>query len=332
LFQERLAMPTYKPYSVARGLALALVLAALPGRGETPRSVVKIREHRLEIAQGEAIRIDRPYFDAAGRLGWSGSPASRPGEELCAGGIAPSKRLTHLYSPRVDEIACAAAAGSKIQAMLMGLDAAGKTVWRRALGFRSGEFTFDEIVVGAAREGIVLNNLTVLAPGTGKVLFSPPTHPVGQEVRPVPDHEVAEATIYLPDRRVFATFDAEVTLLERSGGVYLLDPETGKRDLVLPVSTTLLGGHWRVEVMALDASRRYLLLGHRFAFRGPGGVSFVVFDLAKHRVAYEERFIENHYGSGLAFAVDGRGNVGFTFHDQTAGHRLLVHYRVAGRR
>lgn len=319
-------MPTFKSFRFTEGLAMALILTALPCGSEPVRTVLKVREQSLAVEKGGGFRIDRPYFDPAGQLAWSGSPVSRPGGDLCDGGAAPSKRVTHLLVPRVDEVGCA----SPPKAVLLGLDTAGKTVWRRDLGFRSGSFTFDEIVVGATREGIVLNNLTVLAPGTGKVLFPPPTHPVGQEARPVPDHDLAEATIYLPARRAFATFEAEVTLFERSGGVYLLDPGTGKRDLLLPVSTTLLGGHWRVEAMALDSSGRYLLLGHRFAFRGPGGVSCTVFDLTERRAVYEERFIEDHYGGGLAFAADGRGNVGFAFQDLTAGRQVLVHYRVAG--
>lgn len=287
--------------------ALLLILVALPGLGEPPRAVIKVREQRAAVE------------------------ASRPSPEACPGGGAPSKHVVHLRAPRVEEVVCASSAGAKPGAALLGFDSAGKIAWRRPLGLRSGEFTFEEIVVGAAREGIVLNNLTVLAPATGKVLFPPPTHPVGGEARAVPDHDLAQSTIYLPDRRAFVTFDAEVTLLERSGGVFLLDPATGKRDLLLPVSTTLLGGHWRVEAMALDAGRRHLLLGHRFAFRGPGGVSLVVFDLAERRVVYEERFIEDHYGGELAFAVDG-GKVGFSFVDLTEGKRVLVDYRIAGRR
>lgn len=277
-------------------LALTFFLASMPGA-----NVVRVREQSVALDKGTA----------------SGSVA-----EVCPEG-PPSKRVTHLSAPRVDEVACGGTG------FLLGFDGSGKIIWRRPLGFRSGGFTFDEIVAGATREGVVLNNLTVLAPGTGKVLFAPPTHPVDKEARPVPDFDLAESTMFLPDRRAFVTFEAEVSLLERSGGVYLLDPRTGKRDLLLPVSTSLLGGYWRVEAMALDASRRHLLLGHRFSFRGPGGVSFVVFDLAGRRKVYEERFIEDHYGGELAFAVDGRGNVGFSFADLTEGSRRLIQYRIA---
>jgi hypothetical protein len=276
-------------------LALSLLFASTSGT-----DVVRVRE--------QSFALDKS----------AGSPS---GAGVCPEG-PPSKRVTYLDSPRVDEVACG---GTRF---LLGLDGSGKILWRRPLGFHSGKYTFDEIVVGAAREGVVLNNLTVLAPGTGKVLFAPPTHPVDKEARPVPDFDLAESTIFLPDRRAFVTFEADVSLFERSGGVYLLDPRTGKRDLLLPVSTSLLGGYWRVEAMALDASRRHLLLGHRFSFRGPGGVSFVVYELAERRTVYEERFIEDHYGGELAFAVDGRGNVGFSFADLTAGKRRLVQYRI----
>lgn len=276
-------------------LALAFLLASMP---ET--TVVRVRE--------QSLALDKEAGAASVAEVCPESP--------------PSKRVTHLSAPRVDEVAC----GGK--GFLLGLDGSGRITWRRPLGFRSGSYTFDEIVVGAARDGVVLNNLTVLAPGNGKVLFAPPTHPVDKEARPVPDFDLAESTIFLPDRRAFVTFEADVSLLERSGGVYLLDPRTGKRDELLPVSTSLLGGYWRVEAMALDAGRRHLLLGHRFSFRGPGGVSFVVFDLAERRTVYEERFIEDHYGGELAFAVDGRGTIGFSFADLTEGRRRLVQYRI----
>lgn len=310
-------------------LLLALALIALPGSGDAPGVAVKVRERRVPEEKGVAIRINRPFFDANGRLAFNASPVPGPGQSFCAEGTTFSRRVTHLLSPRVDEVECTAAGGRR--AMLLGIDGAGRTVWRRPLGFRSGEFNFDEIVAGASREGIVLNNLTVLSPATGEVLFHPPTHPVGAEKRPVPDHDLAEATAYLPDRRAFATFQAEVSLFERSGGVDLLDPGTGRREPLLPVVTTLLGGYWRVEAMALDSSRRYLLLGNRFSFRGPGGVSLVVFDLAARRKVYEERFIEDHYGGELAFCVDAGGNVGFSFLDETEARRVLVHYRIAGR-
>lgn len=319
-------MRTFKPSSFAVTiLLLASLGAGLAFAGGGPQ-VTKVREQKLPIPKGTGPFIDRPYFDAAGHLRWNGGPAPLSGGDLCEPGGVARQRITLLLAPRVDEIRCAR--GAATETLLLGLDAAGGIVWRRPLGFRSGTYTFEEIVIGAAREGITLNNLTVLSPATGEILSHPPTHPVGAERRPVPDYELSQTALWLADRRAFVVFEADVTLVRRSGGLSLLDPKTGNRDLLLPVATTLLGGHWKVEAMAVDRSGRYLLLGQRLAVRGPGGTSFAVFDLAERRVVYEERFAEDHYTQDPSLVVTDRGDVGFSFVDGTAGQRLLAHYRL----
>jgi hypothetical protein len=305
-------------------LPLAAALLATPCCAGTspPPAVAKLGEQRLAwSAAGPGPRVDRPYFDGRGRLLLDdavGGPAA------CPAGSTEVRRITRLLAPRVDEVGCSTG-GS----WLIGIDAEGKAAWRRALGFRSGVHTLDEVVLGAGPDGIVLSNLTVVAPRTGETLVPAPVGPVGPERRPVPDYDLAQSALYLPHRRAFVLFEADVTLVRRKGGLYLLHPAQGKKDLLLGVSTTPLGGYWRVEEMGLSADRRHLLLAQKLAVRGPGGVAFAVIDLATGRRVFEERFGEGHFCRDPQLVVGSGGQVGFAFLDETEGKRILVHYRVS---
>lgn len=185
--------------------------------------------------------------------------------------------------------------------------------------------------MGSGPQGIVLNNLTVLSPRTGETVSPPPAHPVGTERRPVPDHDLAQAAIYLPGlpaRRAFLLFEADVTLVRREGGLFLLDPATGRKELLREVSTTLLGGYWRVEDMVPSEDGRLLFLAQKLAVRGPGGVSFAVFDLRERRLVFEERFGEDHFCRDPKVVLGPQGSVGFSYLDETTARRHLIHYRV----
>lgn len=297
------------------------VFAVSPGCGHPapPEPVVRVEAREIPATSGAAA-VDKASFDARGRLRWDGSPVSRPA--LCPPGAPETRRTTHRLDPRVDEVRCGR------DALLAGIDAAGRVAWKRPLGFKSGELHFDERVVGSAPQGIVLNNLTVLSPRTGETISPPPTHPVGAERRPVPDHDLAQAVVYLPGRRAFLLFEADVTLTRREGGLYLLDPAAGRKDLLREVSTTLLGGHWRVEDMVPSEDGRLLFLAQKLAVRGPGGVSFAVFDLRERRLVFEERFGEDHFCRDPRIVPGPDGNVGFSYLDETAARRHLVHYRL----
>lgn len=310
-------------------LATALFL---PRQGPSPGAVVKLEERQVTlVATGTRARVDRPYFDSAGHLQWDGSPmASRPGD--CPAGTVESQRSVRLLEPRVDEVLCApqaAAGGQPTSSILVGLGSKGEVRWQRALGFQSGKFSLDEQIIGATPAGLVLSNLTVVSPRTGTTLLPPPAHPVGPERRPVPDYALTQSAIYLPGERTFVLFDADVTMIRRTGGLYWLNPRQGKRDLLLAVSTTLLGGYWRVEDMALGEDGRSLFLAQKLAARGPGGILFTLFDLKGRKTIFQERFGEGHFCRDPKLVVGAQGNVGLSYLDETTGEAVLVHYRVS---
>jgi len=247
--------------------------ALLPMCNPARAAPLLVEVSEVQVAPAAVNHTPHPFFDVSGQLSWESGPAA-------AGGCTPTstlyKRVTHTVAPRVDEVRCtrSVAGGPRVNAgWLVGLDAQGQVAWRRPLGFRSGAHLLDESVLGGSPEGVVLSNLTVVSPRSGKTVLAARTRAVGEERRPVPERELHGSALYLPQREAFAHFDADVSLVRRSGGLKLLDVKTGREQLLHPVKTTLLGGSWRVEELALSEDQRFLLLAQRLDVRGKGGVA-----------------------------------------------------------
>ncbi len=306
---------------------LALVSFACGEASLPPYEIASPQKMDVPAANPAQPGIDRPSFDPKGTLRWEARPAAVSG--ACPAGTPMSGQKTWLLAPRVDEVRCGAA-GGPAQSSLFGIDPAGIVVWRRALGFRSGEYTVDQLVLGAAAEGIVLSDLTVLAPATGAIVLPPKTHPVGAEKRPIPDVALTGAALYLPREQAFLHFAADVTLLHSEGGLFRIDGRTAKRELLLPVATTLLRGYWRVESMALSADGKNVFLGEKLAIRGEGGVAFSVLDLAARKVVFRRTFDEDQFCSDPAIVLGPHGRIGFFYKNDTAGKRLLIEIRPRG--
>ncbi|MEO6195811.1 MAG: hypothetical protein ABIS20_22555 [Thermoanaerobaculia bacterium] len=319
--------------SLVRSLSLLTVFTSHPGGGQPGSVAAKLSEETADLAApvvgGAQLRVDQPYFDPVGRLRWAGAVTPPAPSRDCGGGVE-YERLTRMLAPRVDEVRCrqeVPGGSPRLDKFLVGVDAAGKTVWSRRLGFKSGEYTFDESVIGASIEGLVLSDLGVLSPRTGQVLFPPPAHPVPGAPRSAPDYDFASRALFVAADRTFLVFDAEVTLTRRTGGLYRLETATGRRELLLPVAATLLGGSWRIEDIAASPDPQRILLAQRKEARGPGGVSFAVFDLASRRVIFEETFHADHFCKDPRVLVGSEGKIGFAFRDETAGQAVLVSYR-----
>lgn len=314
----------------ARWLALSALLGAIallldpgggrPGWAQARAQVKKLGEERI-ADPGPGPRVGRVSFDAAGRLRLDGAPLP-PEPEGCS-------RAVRMLAPRVDERSCPRGAGGPgVDISLLGVGSDGKTVWQRPLPFPSGARRLDRWLLGAAPGGLVLSDLEVWSPATGRTLVPARTHPVGPEARPVPDRQFLGRALYDARRRVFYVFEAEVTLVRREGGLYQVDPAAAGKELLLPVSTTLLGGHDRVEEMALSADGRFLLLAQKLAVRGPGSVSLAVFDLERREVVFLERQGEGRSCGTPQVVAGGGGEVGFAYQDLGSRQYLLSRYRL----
>jgi len=291
-------------------------------------SVIKISEEHFEITEGNSeIYKYPPYFDHEGNIQWLNSVPLLKEFTVCSEGLAEVARVTLILNPRVDLVHCKKDKNSKTsKSYLAGINEIGKLIWQRSLGYISGVFTIYERVIGATSEAIVLSDLAVIEPRTGNIIFQVPTHSIGQERRSVPDHDLTGSAVYLAERHGFLWFFADVTLVERNGGIYFIDAETGRKELFSPVSTSLLGGYWRVEEMERVHDSRYVLLAQQFAIRGPGAVSLAILDLEQHKIVYEDRFGKNCSNPQVVSGSD--GNFGFSYIDHAEGKRVLVHYRI----
>jgi hypothetical protein len=294
-----------------------------PHAGAAVVSKLGERESAAE-ASPSGPGVDRPYFDARGVLAWDGSLAVGPaGGQACDEGTHETQRTPWLRTPRIDVVRCST--GPPLVVAYGGA----KVLWRRPLGFRSGAYTIDQRVIGAGPDGVVLSDLTVLAPRTGEVVLPPRTHPVGSEARPVPDETLEAPALYLQDRHAFLHFSADVTLVRRQGGLYRIDARTGAATLLQPVAATAIGTAWRIEEMSRSTDGRYALLASRHDRRGGGGVAFAVLDLDTGKEIYRERFRDDHFCVDPRLAVGAGGKVGLAFRDQTAGQVVLVTFQLA---
>ena len=149
--------------------------------------------------------------------------------------------------------------------------------------FRSNEVEIEQWLIGATPRALVLSSLEVWSPASGETLEPAPVHQAAG--RPVPDHHFSTSALYLPATREWLAFEAEVTLVRRTGGIHRVDRAAGRR-LWSPVSATLLGTYDRVEAMAPGADGRFALLALRQETRGPSSVAVAVLVLGFVRVQW----------------------------------------------
>lgn len=310
------------PRAVALTLAVLFGSGAVAGCAQTPARCPRPAERTVPVAGGAAAGGVFPVFDRQGQLGLA--PPAPATAVSCGAAGAPVRRTTWVREPRVEEIQCSGEAGG--ERFLVGFGPAGEERWRRRLSFASGAHRIAEWVTGAGAGALVLSDLAVLSPASGEVLFPAPAHPIRGEERAVPTYALQGRALYLSEG-AFLIFDAEVTLAKHRGGLYRLDPRSGRRDLLLPVTAPLLGGAWQVEDMALDPDRRHLYLAQRLARRGPGAVSFTVFDLAERRVLCLDVAAEGRWVREPKLVLGDDGSVGLSFLDEGARTAELRVYR-----
>ena len=321
---------------------LVLALLAPPVAARDP----EVRElGRVEIGfadppgQLTPPRVNRPYFDAQNRLRWDDAPIHGQATGSCdtvpsqtnANGFPIFPRMTRMLAPRVDERRCPVTRPDgrvTTEITLIGLDAAGRVTWQRTLGFQSGAHLIDQQLVGATRDGLVLSSLEVWSPETGETLLPAPARPVGPEARPVPRFQVMGSALYLPARREFLVFEADVTLTRRQGGLYRVRPDAETRELTLPVTATISGAHDRVESMATLEDGRHAVLAQRRAFRGPSSVSVAVLNPVARRLVFRADHGKACVCADPVVVVGRDGHVGFSYRDDSARRHVLVHYRI----
>jgi hypothetical protein len=249
-----------------------------------------------------------------------------PDESACPSGVA--WRRTALHAPRVDEYACRPGARPRAERLLVGVSGLGAVAWRRPLVYPSGASPIDLALAGATPGALVLSDLEVVSPTTGETIVPPRTRAIEGEGRAVPVESVQGPAAYLPSSGAVLYFEADVTLVRRDGGLFRVDPRSGVRTLLLPVTADLLGRYDRVESIAPTDDGRFAVLGRRRSTRGPSSVSVAVLDLASGRLVFEETHGDGHACFDAQVVVGTGGLFTFTYRDDTLARRVVVEYRL----
>lgn len=294
-------------------------------------NIIKVQEDRFPLVEGWQSEINRLFFDKNGKLQWN-KASIKTSSTPCLLIKKEYQRQTLLLNPRVDQVRCASIDGKTGDTgFLVGLDSAGKVIWQKELIFPSGEFKIKEYVNGTSPRGIVLDNLTVLSPLSGETLVPPKLKSEKQKppIRPIPLHSMSGASAYIPERKGFISFTADVTLIKKTGGLYFIDESTGNKDHWFPVVTTHRAA-WNVREMTAIPGGHYVLLAQQLGLRGSNRVSIAVFDLDARKIVYEDRFGDNECCDSPQVLAGENGNFGFAFIYRTAieSKRVVIHYRL----
>ncbi|WP_126455815.1 hypothetical protein [Sulfuriflexus mobilis] len=299
-------------------------------------AVKQIPYHNPDPAAGPLVNL--PYFDVQNGLRWNNDlvhtettgDCDRVPRPVNVNGYPIYPRRTHLAKPRVDERHCLKEIDGRVtsKSVLIGVDSTDGVRWQRPMVFPSGKREFQEYVIGATPDGLVLNILEVLSPETGKTIFPAPVKEIASENRSVPKYRFTGAGQFRPSTKRFYVYDAEVTLFSSTGGLYEIDPVSDDKKLIQSAKSTLWRGHIIIEKMALNEELGVLLLAKRLEQRGPGWVAFSVFDLATQREVFEERFGDNCYCTDPYVVLGKNGDVGFSYRNQNDNNYGLVHYRI----
>lgn len=317
-------------------LTIAAVLITTQGAcAQESLRVTKISEKQVPVPATIQPRVNYGYFDAENNLEWNDDPVLQTSQRIQADGLhredneqATCQRTTFMLNPRVDQDLCTTRLNSgsaQLDTSLIGLDETSRITWKRSLGFESGSTTTRRALIAANPRGLVLSDLEVWSPDTGETIFPAPTYQVTEDKQHGKYSRLGSA-LYDQDTSVFFLFDAEVSLLRREGGLYRLDPRTDEKTLLHQVATTPLGGYVEIEEMALTEETDYLLLARRLSIRGPGWVSFSVFDLKRRRMVFDERHGEGHMCVQPRMRLGKEGNMAFWYRDETLQKHVLVHY------
>jgi hypothetical protein len=268
-------------------------------------------------------RVSIPYFDQKNKLHWNDEVVTQAGD--CSVDWFPGitlmsphcRRTTIMLNPRVDECQCfgkieASGVGGGAVAYV-GIDESSSESWRRqsSLSRQRPELYLS----GATPDGLVFHNFEVWSPLSGKTIKPG----WGSFSRPY-------RTTYLPARKAYLNFKADVSLWSAKGGLYLHAGDR-KGELVLPVDKGLLG-YFLITSMVPVPGTSLILLGEEYITRGPGSVRFELFDLDERRVLFSEEFSKGHTVSDVRVMAGTDGHVAFSFLDENDGQYHVVHYRI----
>ncbi|MBI3778297.1 MAG: hypothetical protein HY274_05215 [Gammaproteobacteria bacterium] len=280
-------------------------------------TVERLETRRFALSADSSMRINLPYFDAHGVMQFDDDVILRPPNDACSKVVNVRALLAR---PRVDHWQCADG-----KSYLAGMGAGSKH-WARVLELPSGTHHIRLYPIGASADALVMSDLEVWSPLSGKTQRPAPARQLTKE-RSAPKYSFSSSAAYRAAQDDFIVYDAGSKQLDGKGGLYRLTPVIGDYE-------RLAGTHQdrfapvEVAEIQLDATGRYLLLGELSLFRGPNWTRFAVFDLAQRKRVFEERHGEHSIIHEPRIVVGPDGHVAFSYRDGGQREMVVVHYRL----
>jgi hypothetical protein len=175
--------------------------------------------------------------------------------------------------------------------------------------------TLPTTLIGASRDGLVLSNLEVWSPSTGKTIL--PSSPVSR---------FSSAGLYRPHHRDLILFDTEAALSGSQSGLWRFAPASRHTELLQQAERRWGFGKVLVEDIAQDSRETYLYLAKRLEIRGPGWVAFEVYDPKRRTTLFRQKHGRGKLCSNVRVIAGSNGHVAFSFHDGDSF--VLIHYRI----
>ncbi|MCK5720601.1 MAG: hypothetical protein KAH84_11745 [Thiomargarita sp.] len=193
-------------------------------------------------------------------------------------------------------------------------------VWQRNLK------RYDEDIIGASSQTIVLGTLEVIDPKTGTTL-----EPVigGSTKRKWPKYSfrsLNNPTVFRKKTRYFVLFKAKYSLFSTQGGLYLFNPKQEVKKLIRKGKRRFIR-HLNVRNMALSEDERFVFLAQLWETRGPYHIEFAIFDLEKKQTVFKERLENNCRGYFPIIMVGRNGHVTISYGCKRK--HVIVHYVIS---
>jgi len=269
------------------------------------------------------LNVNRPWFDASGKLQWDGDAADSNRCQASLQALTPfytdvkCRVKTHFSHPRLDECRCE-----------YRRDDNQTGVWQSFIGGENNE-TWERhrcdknkkscaYLSDITTSGIIFADHEVWSIENGQTLF-----PAQNALR-----QQHFSSLYLPSSGRFVEFDGESGLMTSRGGLWMFDPRSNQRELIDPLDGGLTG-FWKVEKMSELSASGVLVLVERRATRGLGHLRLKLFDALERRTLGIYKLSARGLYSDIHIQQTPDGQIAVSFFDAEA--YVVVHYRIKHR-
>lgn len=275
-------------------------------------------------------RVNLPYFNNDGELEWNDALVADYKTEPCASKVSaetkkhsPWRTMVLLSHPRVEQKTC-----GYEEKILVGIGENGRVIWRRDLRQQRGESLSFLYVQGVSPSSLVLSNLEVLSPKTGKVIREPPaTIRMRYEENVYNVDALFDPVAFRSSNEDYLVYVNFGKPLPGADGLYKFDVTSEEFHLVYG-GENIFQRKVLVTSMAVDESGHYLLMAGTKHSRGRSKPVFQVFDLITNTLIHREYFDDLDIQSDLDVLAGPGGKAVFVVRNYFRSFNLVVEYTI----